>query len=1288
MSKAKRSKSARWRKGSRNSRTVRSVDLQNINWSRVRWGKLDHVFATLEPESLIALISAAADSPGCGHRLPSLSLLWLRAVTRRPLGSVQAQPADLPRLLVAARHAAPQLSYLEDYWSPDPRLVVRYAVGQDRLRIHPGSFADPSKLLRMTESIARAIDPFVLERHQFSLTDLLEVALRYSDWRIGLISPHWPTGPLPKDTPEPDDESAQERSVRIATTPIAFEPGEFDPDLEMKAAPELSIGNCSNPARAARAWEWVTLASDSYQLNLGPMAEPLGTTLAIRSLRCHSVPAAFVLSGLSAAMQVLAAEAASDERSLKALQDYTMFQTLQIFGRTTQLLEDPPDVPHDAGSSLTPQHFPVLAESPDKRHIFLFRVIAALDGTGLIHAIEKTEEELRQIGIQQLREVDGSIEHTAMVHRIVLYGGPLQLKPADRPGLAFLHVEDLASIKLDAQQSELGLDLIFQFLDELVTMPGVESLFALDAIDIWSRWKTNGVLNPTGASDIALPIIGAVDDEAWLTSVAWEPIEAVLTAAGLPSISQWRIAHLDEPGQASMWTEQRQAYLILAQPPLIISTSLNNGLVDLGMDPSFGVGVADGILLTCANFPTVSAGIALPGGRPLRIILESTAKRSPGAGADCIGIGCRTVSEPQPIINLLLGPDWLESLAADPQKAHQALGNGLAYGLDQLNQVQQDADWPLVRKEFVAAWDAAPFVGMLQAKETTLNFRSKGQVRLPRSRATEARALRALAAAVLSNGVGPCELLGADAVELCHTKIVPAINLALEHAIAEWSQDAIYVVAEHLNDAHGERARASSELELALSAPWGSNWQALALDAPDPSEQTRPLEILLEFLLTGSSVGSVVPDRFDVAEVVDLTYLAIQIGSSLSGADRGLHELAVLVGEGGITHVIPGPTLDSAQSDSEGQGYRSQIQVDIPSYMAADRAHRFRLRDSQELKPHASLEPAEEHPRMANAFVSLASLDVPKSLLEADRIMLRHCGTGIDGIQAALGTAITWTSGGDRVVSVLRSELRDAAQIWSSLPEEEIEAALDRLVLDPTRLREERVLYWEQDRRRNRLATKPLIMLNDRLLIIPWQIYATQSVYMRYALEGRLPWHPSDTPEPVRIAFNKYRQLANRDLERASEQVAANLHLPHKKNIHENEARRLGFRLPGEIDLLIVDAARSRLWVCEVKDVSAAFSPRTIRGRIDKFLNDEDYIDKLLERAKAIESDPAAAAMLVAAPEASGPWRVIPLMITRSVEPAAFLKDIPVTFTVIDDLATVLQSDSEPCLGHTPIGSA
>jgi hypothetical protein len=302
--------------------------------------------------------------------------------------------------------------------------------------------------------------------------------------------------------------------------------------------------------------------------------------------------------------------------------------------------------------------------------------------------------------------------------------------------------------------------------------------------------------------------------------------------------------------------------------------------------------------------------------------------------------------------------------------------------------------------------------------------------------------------------------------------------------------------------------------------------------------------------------------------------------------------------------------------------------------------------------------------------------------------MLKHCGTGIDAISAVLGTAVLWTSGDDRVTLVSREALRDEAQAWSSLPMGELESALDRLILDPARLRTEGVSYSEQDRRKHRLASRPLVLFNGQLILMPWQIRASQGVYLRYLLEGRLPWHPADVPDPVRNGFNEVRQVANRALERAADEIAANLQLCHERNIHENVAAACGLQIPGEIDLLIADAARSRLWVCEVKDVSAAFSPQTVLARIRKFLpEDEDYIGKLMQRATAVERNPAAAAGLVSAPAAANPWRVIPLMITRTVEPSAFLDDVQVPFTVLDDLAATLQSDADPVPGLTTVGT-
>ena len=720
----------------------------------------------------------------------------------------------------------------------------------------------------------------------------------------------------------------------------------------------------------------------------------------------------------------------------------------------------------------------------------------------------------------------------------------------------------------------------------------------------------------------------------------------------------------------------------------MITTYLTGGLADLGLDPAFSLGLTDGVLLTCANYPDVASGLKLENDVPLIIHAEFTVTRPKGPDDDHIGIGFATATEPNPLVDLRIGPDWLELLAEDPKAAHILLGRALACCLDQLQERYSHAEWETTRANFIAAWDTAPPIAMLRIEEaTTIKVRHKGQANLPRSRATEARARRRLASALLRDGVAPCQLLGPNAQEVCRNKIIPALDRTLKEFVAEWSEDAVLSVAEHLNDAVGERVRAEREFEMALSAPWGAHWQSLALDASDPAHQTRPLELLLELLAVQHPTGSISPDRFDTAEAADLAHLAIQVAVDLSSADRGLCALAVRVGRGGITDVIATPSLDAVQPGPAQARHSSVVQVDIGAYLDARRADQFRLRDQDEQQPSAAVRIDKERHSETTQFIPLSSAGLPGSLRRADGVMLDHYDTGLDGIRAVLGTAVSWMTDSDTVVLASRTELRDQAQAWSSLPVSQIGAALDRVILDPNELRKQGIHYWEQDRRRHRLTVQPLIPHNDQLIIIPWQIHATQNVYLGYLTEGRLPWYPEDVPDPVRIAFDNSRRVANRELERHATHVVANLQLAHKSNITKDQAVAVGLELPGEIDLLIADHLRSRLWVCEVKDLSTGFSPRTIRASINKFLDGEHYIDKLLARATAIEQSPRTAAQLVGGRPAPSPWRVIPLMITRNVEPAAFLKDVHITFTVVDDLAATLQSDSDPDPGQTPVGS-
>ncbi len=190
-------------------------------------------------------------------------------------------------------------------------------------------------------------------------------------------------------------------------------------------------------------------------------------------------------------------------------------------------------------------------------------------------------------------------------------------------------------------------------------------------------------------------------------------------------------------------------------------------------------------------------------------------------------------------------------------------------------------------------------------------------------------------------------------------------------------------------------------------------------------------------------------------------------------------------------------------------------------------------------------------------------------------------------------------------------------------------------------------------------------------------------VYAAYFLDERLPRPPDTVPRPIANAFNNFRNRQNRQLERHVFQILEDAGIPFKGNIEPHQAELSGLRLTGEVDALAGDPARSRLWVCEVKDVSATVSPRTVADRVRKFTDPRrGYISQLLRSLTEVRASPGVAARLLGLPDPDRAWTVLPLMITRRVEPAAFTSNSTVTFVVCEDLTAVLQAPGDPPPGQ------
>ncbi|MCG7527139.1 hypothetical protein MHW47_22170 [Streptomyces sp. OfavH-34-F] len=212
--------------------------------------------------------------------------------------------------------------------------------------------------------------------------------------------------------------------------------------------------------------------------------------------------------------------------------------------------------------------------------------------------------------------------------------------------------------------------------------------------------------------------------------------------------------------------------------------------------------------------------------------------------------------------------------------------------------------------------------------------------------------------------------------------------------------------------------------------------------------------------------------------------------------------------------------------------------------------------------------------------------------------------------------------------------------------------------------------------RRPRTLTHPLIDHDGRLLLLPWLLTTAAALYGSHLDDGRLPH--SDLPALVRDALRRHRQVLDQQLETDVEDVARTAELPHCARLLEKTAAQHGLPgLPGEIDLLIADAATARLRAIEAKNPEQGVAVHHVFQHVQRFGR---YRDKVLVKTAVIGDHTAAAAHLCGAAGHLA-WRTVPLLVTRTVEPAAFLTDPQVAYTSAAHLAAILAAPSDPLPG-------
>lgn len=822
----------------------------HIQSDSVHWSSIDDAFRVFDAASLGAMLSAAYDSPDFGVQRPALLVLWYRAMINPPHGQVSSSFGDLPVLLSTVHKAIPQLRVFEDYEPADPRLPVHVAVNGGRYRIHPGNLTNAVALIGVVQTTAHAIDSFILETKGFAATDLLEAALSYCDWRLTQLEKVWP--------------------LRNATHDRIQRPGIKEIETVRvihQAAPTEWLNRCAYPERAAVAWGWVSQKATSVRFDMQPMAQSMGPVLAVDScLGVIPIPAAEVLNAVGIAMAHLALEV----RDVREAQRSIQIETEEFVRRVLNM----PVCDHDGAV--------VTVVAPGTRHVFAMGIVAALDPDALSRAVHAVTDGLMEFDASAIE--DGRLDPSASVYRILLYGGPFRLSRWRNGSIIQASVYDFVAIVRDVQQLGRNYDLLWEFLMAITDHEKKAGFMAVCLLDAWHHWLEFGVLNPVYWETALL--VSPTDHQQWMRAVAWDPIEETLYKALFPPIREWAWTHLDDPERATLVDPLGTPVMIATNPSIVVVVPQHKLVGWEDLDPAFCTGVSEGILATCIRHSRIAQILRESSTDPVIIVVEfvddEQATQHPGS----VGVAVDR-NQPRSMIVLRLSSSWIKELIRNPKTAHAAVGQALFAGLDLISSV----DLNIVQQPFLEAWNESPPIAMMGLQESTLNSSSQGVESLPDMiSAVNHMLAQELAIAGIQSGT----YHGAAMVDIARM-VLTILASRIQALLTNWSMYAIDVVAKYLNAAHGERMRARQQLGAALRAPWSEVWRQEALRNPQGPEITRPLEVLLEYLVARETCGVMRPDRFDVGYGRAVFNWFLKIGTILSSADQGLTEWIINV---------------------------------------------------------------------------------------------------------------------------------------------------------------------------------------------------------------------------------------------------------------------------------------------------------------------------------------------------------------------------------------------------------
>lgn len=801
----------------------------------------------------------------------------------------------------------------------------------------------------------------------------------------------------------------------------------------------------------------------------------------------------------------------------------------------------------------------------------------------------------------------------------------------------YITLQDLEWILYTSLQDR---DDLWFFARDLGRTHNKPLFFSFDVIDKWEVWRQEKGFYRGGKPIPAMVFAPHAAISEWEEASRSHQVEEALDALDLPELSEWPLVDLSDERTADVADPgERRAYYVAATPMPVAISRVASGEQHTS-DEILWV-LASAIAWKLKHIGDAIDSLASASNlKALRIEFEYANRAS----------GSILTADPATngVLTIRFDSRLDSALAADSGGVEAACGKAVAAAFADPS-----------RDHFVTVWDSAPpgiRMDGLFIREHARNFPQPFRVH----DAIRHDTMRSLGEFLASNNVPTGVRVNAEATNFeSHTVFPWLINRFHEEISPLSARQLVEFGIRQLEAANHHRLMLEKRIGWERGFPVHGESDALE-DREEISRLIRTIAFVVEEALAHPPSGNKDVREADWVDALSIGDLCIEscfrsdsIHQRLSSTSIKLTDLyEVQLGSGGDP------------SDVNLEEYKTQ-------------------RAYSSLPDAIPITPGSEMPIEVDQ-TPMTILESKPELKPIDQMMRVHMGFGFEHIRCLLNTAIDWdTTDNEPIAYTDMSTIVDRCATHLATEDQTgIEPALAWLTISGAALSADVIPHWETERREKRLTTSPFVSMPDDLAVMPWAAETALRIFSAYIEDGRLPWSSSILPAEVIKALNKFRQVRNREVEKDCVQVITDLGLTVIGGLKPQKAGQYGISsLSGEIDALCLDASASRIWVIEAKDPYMPYSAYQIRRLVNDFEEPAKYVDKLLQKVKEIDASKDALAAVLDLQPASGEWLVSGLMVTRHLEPAAFVINPRTRYCLLSDLVDFLSRKSLPPLG-------